>query len=158
MASATTSLVRDLGQTLGPAIIGAVALGMAASQLTGSLAGCRTAPQEHGIAPAVLHEGGPLALHTADLGPLSAKLAPYTTDALAHGYNAGLILTAVACVAAAVIAAVFVGVRRGGTRAGRGGGERGVKFATFVHDGRRQSGVVADDRLHPFDTPSTCWT
>ena len=67
-------------------------------------------------ASAVLHEGGPLALHTADLGPLSAKLAPHTTDVLAHGYNNGLLLTAAACVTAAVIAAVFVGFRPGGTR------------------------------------------
>ncbi|MGW1781870.1 MFS transporter [Streptomyces sp. NPDC002143] len=116
MASATTSLVRDLGQTLGPAVVGAVALGMASSQLTGSLADLGLTPKEHGIASAVLHEGGPIALHTADLGPLSAKLAPYTTDALAHGYNNGLILTAAACAAAAVIAAVFVGFRPGGTR------------------------------------------
>jgi 2-keto-4-pentenoate hydratase/2-oxohepta-3-ene-1,7-dioic acid hydratase in catechol pathway len=28
-----------------------------------------------------------------------------------------------------------------------------VKFASFVHDGRRQSGVVADHRLHPFEHP-----
>jgi hypothetical protein len=115
MASATTSLVRDLGQTLGPAIVGAVALGMAASQLTGSLADAGLTPKEHGIVSAVLHEGGPLALHSADLGPLSAKLAPLTEHALASGYNNGLILTAAACVAAAVIAAVFVGFRRSGT-------------------------------------------
>ncbi|NEA61048.1 MFS transporter [Streptomyces sp. SID12488] len=116
MASATTSLVRDLGQTLGPAIVGAVALGMATSQLTGGLADAGLTPKEHGIASAVLHEGGPIALHTADLGPLSAKLAPYTTDALAHGYSNGLILTAAACTAAAVIAAVFVGFRPSSTR------------------------------------------
>ncbi|MGW0826940.1 hypothetical protein [Streptomyces sp. NPDC002845] len=34
MAGATTSLVRDLGQTLGPALVGAVALSMAATRLT----------------------------------------------------------------------------------------------------------------------------
>jgi DNA-binding transcriptional MocR family regulator len=80
------------------------------------LADAGLTPKEHGIASAILHEGGPIALHSVDLGPLSAKLAPYTTDALAHGYNNGLILTAVACTAAAVIAAVFVGFRPGGTR------------------------------------------
>lgn len=115
MAGATTSLVRDLGQTLGPAVVGAIALGMAADRLTGSLAGAGLTPKEHGIASAVLHEGGPLALHTADLGPLTAKLAPYTSDALAHGYNNGLLLTAAACAVAAVIAAVFVGLRPGST-------------------------------------------
>ncbi|NNN37514.1 MFS transporter, partial [Streptomyces sp. S3(2020)] len=116
MAGATTSLVRDLGQTLGPAVVGAVALGMATSQLTGSLADAGLTPKEHGIATAVLTEGGPLALHTAELGPLSAKIAPYTSDALAQGYNNGLLLTAAACAVAAVVAAVFVGIRPGGTR------------------------------------------
>lgn len=88
---------------------------MAARQLTGSLADAGLTPKEHGIASAVLHEGGPLALHSADLGPLRAKLAPLTEHALASGYNNGLILTAAACVTAAVIAAVFVGFRRSGT-------------------------------------------
>ncbi|MET8976352.1 MFS transporter [Streptomyces sp. NPDC004539] len=116
MAGATTSLVRDLGQTLGPAIVGAVALGMAADRITGGLASAGLTPQEHGIASAVLADGGPLALHTADLGPLSGKLAPLTTDALAHGYDTGLLLTAAACAVAAAIALVFVGLRPGASR------------------------------------------
>ncbi|WP_217567222.1 MFS transporter [Streptomyces sp. GbtcB7] len=124
MASATTSLVRDLGQTLGPAVVGAVALGMATSQLTGSLAGAELTPAEHGTASAVLDAGGPIALHTAELGPLSAKIAPFTERALADGYNAGLVLTAVACLVAAVIAAVFLGFRtRGSGVAGKSGPE-----------------------------------
>lgn len=28
-----------------------------------------------------------------------------------------------------------------------------MKFASFVQDGKRQSGVVADDQLHPFEHP-----
>ncbi|MFJ8057415.1 MFS transporter [Streptomyces sp. NPDC096142] len=115
MAGATTSLVRDLGQTLGPAVVGAVALGMAADRLTGDLAGAALTPKEHGIVGAVLDAGGPLDLHTADLGPLSARIAPYTSDALAHGYGNALLLTAAACGTAAVIAAVFVGLRPGAT-------------------------------------------
>ncbi|WP_281292591.1 MFS transporter [Streptomyces hawaiiensis] len=87
MASATTSLVRDLGQTLGPALVGAVALGMATNKLTDSLAGAGLTSAEHGTATAVLDAGGPIALHTAELGPLSAKLAPLTERALADGYN-----------------------------------------------------------------------
>ncbi|MFI6254271.1 MFS transporter [Streptomyces sp. NPDC051016] len=115
MAGAVTSLVRDLGQALGPAVVGAVALGVAASRLTGGFAGAGLTPREQGIADAVLDAGGPLALHTADLGPLSAKLRPFTSDALAHGYNSALLLTAAACAVAALIAAVFVGFRSGGT-------------------------------------------
>ncbi|CAL9660865.1 hypothetical protein [Streptomyces sp. enrichment culture] len=70
MAAATTSLVRDLGQTLGPAIVGAVALSLAATQIASNLGSAGLAPAEHGTASAVLSEGGPLALHTAGLGPL----------------------------------------------------------------------------------------
>jgi len=117
MASATTSLVRDLGQTLGPALVGAVALGMATNKLTEALAGAGLTPAEHGTAAAVLDAGGPIALHTAELGPLSAKLAPLTERALTDGYNNGLVLTAIACLVAAVIAAVFLGVRTGGDSA-----------------------------------------
>ncbi|MDX3837951.1 fumarylacetoacetate hydrolase family protein [Streptomyces europaeiscabiei] len=29
-----------------------------------------------------------------------------------------------------------------------------MKFATFVHDGKRQAGVVADDHVHPFQYPA----
>ncbi|WP_406458050.1 MFS transporter [Streptomyces sp. NBC_01622] len=111
MAAATTSLVRDLGQTLGPAVVGAVALATATHQLTGSLGAAALTPAEHGTAAAVLDAGGPLALHTADLGPLSAKIAPLTERALAAGYGDVLLLTAGACVIAAVIAAVSLGVR-----------------------------------------------
>lgn len=91
--------------------MGAVALAVATDQLTGSLGAASLTPAEHGTATAVLEGGGPLALHTADLGPLSAKLAPLTERALADGYADVLLLTAGACATAAVIAAVFLGVR-----------------------------------------------
>lgn len=112
MASATTSLVRDLGQTLGPAIVGAVALSLAATQLTTDLAGAGLSPAEQGTVHAVLAAGGPIAVHTAELGPLSAKIAPYTGQALADGYNTGMLLTAMACLLAAAISAVFIGLKR----------------------------------------------
>ena len=152
MAGATTSLVRDLGQTLGPAIVGAVALGMAARQLTGSLADAGLTPKEHGIASAVLHEGGPLALHTADLGPLSAKLAP-----LHHGGPGPRLQRRTdphrrRLAAAAVIAAVFVGFGRSGTAPAEPEGSRHE-----VRDlrARRETaaGSVGGDQVHPFEHP-----
>ncbi|MGH1554133.1 hypothetical protein ACRAWF_25875 [Streptomyces sp. L7] len=124
MAAATTSLVRDLGQTLGPAAVGAVALATATHRLTGSLGAAALTPAEHGTATAVLDAGGPLALHTADLGPLSAKIAPLTERALAAGYGDVLLLTAGACVTAAVIAAVSLGVRPRGAAPARPEGSR----------------------------------
>ncbi|MFJ9250511.1 MFS transporter [Streptomyces sp. NPDC101776] len=111
MATATTSLVRDLGQTLGPAIVGAVALSLAAAQITTHLADAGLSPAEHSTAQAVLAQGGPIAVHTAELGPLSAKIAPITQQALADGYNTGLLLTAGACLLAATICAVFIGLK-----------------------------------------------
>jgi MFS family permease len=108
MASAATSLVRDLGQTLGPAVIGAVSLSVAATSLGGKLATAPlTVPQQH-LVGAVAAQGGPLAVLSAPLGPVSAKVAPLAAQALAHGYNVGLVVTAVACLVAAGIAAVFL--------------------------------------------------
>ncbi|MFJ9542770.1 MFS transporter [Streptomyces sp. NPDC101225] len=111
MASASTSLVRDLGQTLGPAIVGAVALSMAADRITSGLSGAGLTAAEHGTATAVLAGGGPIALHSAQLGPLSAKIAPLTERALSDGYNAGLLLTAIACLTAAAVSGVFIGFK-----------------------------------------------
>ncbi|NNN29698.1 MFS transporter [Streptomyces sp. S3(2020)] len=111
MAGATTSLVRDLGQTLGPAIVGAVALSLAAGQLTSQLSDAGLSLAENGTAQAVLATGGPIALHTAELGPLSAKIAPLTQRALADGYNTGLLVTACACLLAAAVSAAFIGFK-----------------------------------------------
>ncbi|WP_329309822.1 MFS transporter [Streptomyces sp. NBC_01262] len=111
MAAATTSLVRDLGQTLGPAIVGAVALSTAATRFAGNLGDAGLTGAEHHVVGAVLEEGGPLAVLSAQLGPASAKVAPIAQKALADGYNTGLLITAIACLAAAVISAVFLGLR-----------------------------------------------
>lgn len=111
MASGTTNMVRDLGQTLGPALVGTVALGQAAGLLSGSLQGAGLSQDQLRAAEGVLHEGGPLALATAPLGPLSDTVGPLARAALAEGYASGLLVTAAACVVAAAIAAVFV---RGG--------------------------------------------
>jgi MFS family permease len=109
MASATTSVVRDLGQTMGPALIGTIALTQAGNVLAGKLDGAGlTAPQRH-IVDAISADGGPIALASAQLGPISQKVGPLAQDALAHGYNTGFMVSAAACVLAAVIAAVFLG-------------------------------------------------
>lgn len=111
MASGTTNMVRDLGQTLGPAIIGTVALSQAGTMLGTSLAGSGLPAAQLGVAQGVLAAGGPLALATTPLGPISTTVAPLARTALTSGYDAGLLVTAIACLAAAVIAAIFV---RGG--------------------------------------------
>ena len=98
MASGTASVVRDLGQTLGPAVIGTVALSQAAPLLAQGLAG-------QPAAQAILAEGGPIAVAGARLGPRVDEIA---TQALAHGYSVGLVVTAATAVVAALVAAMFL--------------------------------------------------
>ncbi len=111
MASGTTNMVRDLGQTLGPAIIGTIALSQAGTLLGASLAASGLPAAQLGVAQGVLAAGGPLALATAPLGPISTTVAPLARTALTAGYDAGLLVTAISCLAAAMIAAIFL---RGG--------------------------------------------
>lgn len=60
MASAATNLLRDFGFTLGPAVIGAVALSQAASRVNGALADASSLDaQSRAAAHEVLAEGGP---------------------------------------------------------------------------------------------------
>ncbi|MFI9383168.1 MFS transporter [Kutzneria sp. NPDC052558] len=98
MASGTASVVRDLGQTLGPAVIGTVALGQAAPVLAHGIAG-------QPAAQAVFAAGGPIAVAGARLGPEVDEIA---TRALAQGYSAGLVVTAGTAVVAALVAALFL--------------------------------------------------
>lgn len=105
MASGTASVVRDLGQTMGPAVIGTVALSQAAPLLAGGLAGAHLPPDQLVPAQDALAEGGPIAVASARLGPQVHQIA---TEALAHGYAGGLVVTASASAVAAVVAALFL--------------------------------------------------
>ncbi|QUQ64134.1 MFS transporter [Kutzneria sp. CA-103260] len=98
MASGAASVVRDLGQTLGPAVIGTVALSQAAPVLAQGLAG-------QPAAQAVLAGGGPMAVAGARLGPRIDEIA---AEALAHGYSVGLVVTASTAVVASLVAALFL--------------------------------------------------
>jgi len=102
MASGTASVVRDLGQTLGPAVIGTVALSQAAPLLAQGIAG-------QPAAQAVFAAGGPIAVAGARLGP---RVDEVVTQALGHGYSVGLVVTAVTAVVAALVAALFLRERQ----------------------------------------------
>jgi MFS family permease len=106
MASAVTSLVRETGQALGPAVIGAVALGTASSGLADKLASSGLPPQALGVAEAVNTEGGALAVANADLGSLSGTVAPLAREALESGLDLSMYVCAGAALAGAVIAAL----------------------------------------------------
>jgi len=117
MASATTTVVRDVGQTLGPAVIGTIALSQTASLLGPKLSTLPLPDAAQHVVGAVFEAGGPLALATAPLGPASAVVGPAARAALEQGYAIAFLVSAAAAAIAAVVAAVFV---RGG---GHGGAE-----------------------------------
>ena len=108
MASATTSVVRDLGQTLGPALIGTIALSRAGSLLGPQLATLPLPAGAQHAVNAVFEAGGPLALATAPLGSASAVVGPVVRDALERGYAIAFLVSAAAAVLAALVALVFV--------------------------------------------------
>jgi MFS transporter len=138
MASGTTSQLRDFGFTLGPAIIGAVALSQAASQiqgklaaspaLRGALAAFNNAPAH---APATERASVQAAVGAVKSGPLGANAVPAAVPgpqgkpvpfnplkdiafhALGHAYSIGYLICGVAALTAALLAvAALHGVAR----------------------------------------------
>jgi MFS family permease len=133
MASSTTSLLRDFGFTLGPAVIGSIALSQAAATIQSkiastpalqrALAGFYGAPDHAtGAAKAAL-EG---AVGAVKSGPLGANGVPATVvvngntvpfnplhgvafAALDHAYAFGYVVCGVAALIAALLAAVALG-------------------------------------------------
>jgi hypothetical protein len=108
MASGTTSQLRDFGFTLGPAVIGTVALGAAASQIQARLAtdsGLRSA-LSHFSATAPPAEVG--AVHS---GPLGANAIPGNPlhDVAFHALDSGYSLGYLVCGIAALVAAALAG-------------------------------------------------
>jgi MFS family permease len=107
MASATTNLLRDFGFTLGPAVIGAVALSRAASGFSGSLHDSALPGALKGAGAAVLEEGGPLAVNGASAAsPELADLHPLALEALGHGYAIGFVVCGSAALFSALLALV----------------------------------------------------
>jgi MFS family permease len=133
MASGTTSQLRDFGFTLGPAVIGAIALSRAASQLQSAiaaspklraaLAAFKQAPAHVSAAQRASVEA---AVHAVNSGPLGANGVPATVPgphgvpvpfnplkdaafhALGHAYSLGYIICGAAALVAAVLAATVL--------------------------------------------------
>lgn len=111
MASASTSLLRDLGFTLGPAIIGAIALSSAASTFTTNLASSALAAPAKAAATAVAQEGGPLAVNSVPPASPPGQAASIAVDALGHGYSLGYLVCGIAALLSCLLAVVAL---RGG--------------------------------------------
>ncbi|EWM10039.1 transmembrane efflux protein [Kutzneria sp. 744] len=149
MASGTTSQLRDFGFTLGPAVVGAIALSRAAAEIQDKLAGSdalRSALAAFNAAPSHVPESQRASVEAAvgavNSGPLGANAVPATVpsptggtmpfnplkdvafQALDHAYSAGYLV----CAAAALLSAVLVAVLL------RGAADRPMVTEESLHD------------------------
>ncbi|MFJ9535794.1 MFS transporter [Streptomyces sp. NPDC101225] len=115
MASGATSLVREFGQALGPAVISTVAMSAASSVLVGKLSGA-----DAGMEAAA----GPLAVVNA--GSDGARAAART--ALGHGMAVGVVICGCASLLGALVTLLLV--RRNTARSEMGAGEASVQPAS----------------------------
>ncbi len=109
MASATTSLLRDFGFTLGPA---AVAQSSAGSQFATRLAGSSLSPAVKSAAGQVALAGGPLAVNSLAPNTLPGQAGPLAMTALGHGCAIGYVVCGCAALACCLLTLIAL---RGGT-------------------------------------------
>jgi hypothetical protein len=108
MASGTTSQLRDFGFTLGPAVIGAIALSRAATDIQNKLA---ASPAVQSAVAAFDKSAPPEVAGAVHSGPLGANAIPgnplkeIAFAALDHAYALGYVVCGVAALLAAVLAA-----------------------------------------------------
>ncbi|WP_051839455.1 MFS transporter [Streptomyces sp. NRRL F-5126] len=111
MASATTSMLRDFGFTLGPAVIGAVAAARSSAAFTSALAGS-SLPSDVKAAAGTLaaQTGSPLPVEDQPATSTVGKASDLALHALGHGYAVGYVV----CGAAALACCLFtlVALRR----------------------------------------------
>ena len=133
MASGATKMLRDFGFTLGPAIVGAVALSQAAARMASALAGSpalRAALAAFNAAPAHVpaaqRPSVAAAVGAVNSGPLGANAVPAAVPgpggkpvpfnplqdvafhALSHAYAVGYLVCGIAALAAALLAVAAV--------------------------------------------------
>ncbi|HEY3685306.1 MAG TPA: MFS transporter [Streptosporangiaceae bacterium] len=112
MASGTTSQLRDFGFTLGPAVIGAIALSSAAVHMQNAIAG--NPGLQHALA-GFAKSAPPPVVGAVESGPLGANAIPgnplkdVAFHALDHAYSLGYVVCGVAALVAAALAAVALG-------------------------------------------------
>ncbi|WGL51346.1 MFS transporter [Nocardioides sp. BP30] len=119
MASGATSMLRDFGLTLGPAIVGAIALTNAANAISAKVAG---SPKLQSAMEAFNSSAQvpPPVKGAVNSGPLGANAIPAELNplkdvafhALSHAYSIGYLVCGIAALVAAVIAALMLGGRQ----------------------------------------------
>lgn len=109
MASGATSLVRETGQTLGPAVVAAVAIGTASATTARQLNSGDLPAEIADVASGVFEQGGPLAVANAPLPEqIHAVVAPLANAALEQGFDLGLVVMAGLSVLSALIVAIVM--------------------------------------------------
>lgn len=103
MASATTSLLRDFGMTLGPAIGAAIALNRSAAAVRDEISGSSLSTHQKDASLELLHHAGPLALREAPRGSAAGAAHDLAVLALGHGYAIGYLACGIAALAAALL-------------------------------------------------------
>ena len=119
MASGATSMLRDMGLTLGPAIVAAIALTNAANSIAAKVT---ASPSLHKAVDAfnASSQVPPAVKGAVNSGPLGANAIPAPLNplkdvafhALSHGYALGYLACAIGGLLAAAIAAVALGGRQ----------------------------------------------
>ena len=104
MASAATNQLRDFGFTLGPAVIGAIALSQAATRFNSALAHSALPAASKAAAGAVAAAGGPLAVNSVPPTSPPGAAGSLAMQALGHGYSIGYLV----CGCAALLACLLV--------------------------------------------------
>jgi hypothetical protein len=132
MASATTNLLRDFGFTLGPAVVGAVALSRAAKTFAANLTGSHLPGDQIAAAQHAVRAGGPLAVNGIEPGQPGAAAHGIAMSALGHGYSIGYAMCAIAALIAAILTVLAM---RGGTH------EHAVEHESLVDEGAVPVGV-----------------
>ncbi|BBA96416.1 putative transmembrane efflux protein [Actinacidiphila reveromycinica] len=107
MAAAATSMVRDFGFAMGPALIGAVALSKAGTSFHHALAGSTLPAGVTGPAAGA----GPVATNSVPPDVPFSKAAPLAVDALHHGYSIGFAVCGIAALACAAVTVALLGGR-----------------------------------------------
>jgi len=107
MAAATTSMVRDFGFALGPAVVGAIALGKAGGLFNTAV----NADSSLSALRAAAEGAGPVAVNSVPPSVAISKAAPHAVTALSSGYSTGFLVVGIVALVCAAAAALFLGGR-----------------------------------------------
>ena len=121
MAAATTSMVRDFGFAMGPAVIGAIALSKAGTLFDAAV----TTDPSLASVRAEAEGAGPVTVNSVPPDVPFSKAASHAVTALDHGYSLGFLIVALAALLCAVTTALFLG----------GESERMAEVATVEQEG-----------------------